>query len=225
MDVVELAHPPNGSSAAPLADAGAYTPAIPTDLDDRRSPMKPHRPYRAIAFTLVAALLATGAVLAHEPEEEHDENAAMQSPGTQAAKTFEQLKALDGTWTGTLGEQQGTHVFRVSAAGSVVMETMGPGTGYEMINMYHLDGDDLVLTHYCAAGNQPTMRLAGVSEDGRTLRFEFTGGSNLDPAVDDHIHEASLTLVDDDTLEESWVGYADGKPAGEALEFTLHRAE
>ena len=28
-----------------------------------------------------------------------------------------------------------------------------------MINMYHMDGDDLVLTHYCAGGNQPTMKL------------------------------------------------------------------
>jgi hypothetical protein len=148
-----------------------------------------------------------------------------------AADAFARIKTLAGTWTGEAKPFETdetfpvTHEFRVSANASVVMETMSPGTEHEMINMYHLDGDDLVLTHYCAAGNQPTMRLAGVSEDGRTLRFEFTGGSNLDPAVDDHIHEASLTLVDDDTLEESWVGYADGKPAGEALEFTLHRAE
>ena len=77
-----------------------------------------------------------------------------------AQAAFDRLKTLEGTWHGTAsgggeGEGQGeatvTHVFRNSAAGTVVMETMNPGSDHEMINMYHLDGDDLVLTHYCAS--------------------------------------------------------------------------
>ena len=91
--------------------------------------------------------------------------------GIDATQAFEQIKGLAGTWHGE-PEAEGlaaeaevehpgevVHEFRVSAAGTVVMEMMGPGTDYEMINMYHLDGDDLVLTHYCAGGNQPTMKL------------------------------------------------------------------
>lgn len=36
---------------------------------------------------------------------------------------------------------------------------MQPGTDHEMINMDHLDCEDLVLTRYRAGGNQPRMRL------------------------------------------------------------------
>jgi hypothetical protein len=68
-----------------------------------------------------------------------------------------------------------------SAGGSVVMETMMAGTDYEMINMYHLDGDDLVLTHYCAGGNQPTMRLDRAKATATELPFVFTGGPTSTP--------------------------------------------
>ena len=35
-----------------------------------------------------------------------------------------------------------------------------------MATLYHLDGDQLMLTHYCSAGNQPRMRAATVSTEG-----------------------------------------------------------
>ena len=82
---------------------------------------------------------------------------------------FARLKSMEGIWEGRsegFGEEAEAaaatavkHEIRVSAAGSVVIETMNPATDHEMINMYHLDGDDLVLTHYCAGGNQPHMKL------------------------------------------------------------------
>ncbi len=47
-----------------------------------------------------------------------------------------------------------------TADGTVVMETMDSGNpDHEMINMYHLGGNEFVLTHYCAGNNQPIMRL------------------------------------------------------------------
>ena len=93
--------------------------------------------------------------------------------GVKAQTAFDELKSLAGTWRGEIEGEGGEaeaekmdeaiHEFRVSAAGTVVMETMGPGTEHEMINMYHIDGDDLVLTHYCAGGNQPcSVRLMAV---------------------------------------------------------------
>jgi len=44
--------------------------------------------------------------------------------------------------------------YRVASAGSVVQETLFPGTPHEMISMYHLVDGELVLTHYCAMANQ-----------------------------------------------------------------------
>ena len=138
---------------------------------------------------------------------------------TSAAQdALDRLKSMEGTWHGTeTGNPEGPdvrHHFRVSANGTVVMETMDSGNPeHEMINMYHLDGDDLVLTHYCAGGNQPTMELVQPSE-ANELRFDFTGGTNLDPSKDEHIHAARMRFLDGDTFESSWTGWMDGKEAG-----------
>ena len=50
-----------------------------------------------------------------------------------------------------------TIVYSVIAAGSAVHEHMFPGGPHEMVTVYHLDGPDLLLTHYCAAGNKKLM--------------------------------------------------------------------
>ena len=50
-------------------------------------------------------------------------------------------------------------VYKLTGAGSALVETQFPGTGHEMVSVYHLDGDDLRMTHYCAAGNQPRVKL------------------------------------------------------------------
>ncbi len=156
--------------------------------------------------------------------------------GVEAEGVFEQLKSLAGTWHGepegegaeaaAEAEQVGevVHEFRVSAAGTVVMETMGPGTEHEMINMYHVDGNDLLVTHYCAGGNQPLMRLNRESSTSETLVFDFAGGTNLDPAVDAHIHSAKITLLDDGNIVSRWVSHAGGEQAG-VMTFHLARTE
>jgi hypothetical protein len=143
-----------------------------------------------------------------------------------AEAAFARLKGLAGTWNGKSPAEHGdvegtTHVFRVSANGTVVMETMFPGTDHEMINMYHLDGDTLMLTHYCAAGNQPRMRLAAEST-GDELIFEFAGGTNLDPEKDAYIHDARF-VFDGDTLESNWVSWNGGQEE-HTMVFTLRRA-
>ena len=153
-----------------------------------------------------------------------------------AEGAFDRLKELGGTWKGvpegegaeaeaeakTVGEV--VHEFRVSANESVVMETMGPGTEYEMINMYHLDGDELVLTHYCSSGNQPVMRLDLEASSEDVLVFDFAGGTNLDPATDHYIHSAKLSFGEDDRLESAWTSYGEGKKAG-GMTFHLARAK
>lgn len=155
---------------------------------------------------------------------------------SEAEAMLEALKALEGSWQGAAagegsdvspeGEEpiQGVHEFRVSAAGTVVMETMNPGTDHEMINMYHLDGDELMLTHYCAGGNQPSLRLAADKSSPEMMVFEFAGGTNLDPAVDEHIHGAQITLVDNDHLTSAWTGYKNGEEAGQ-MTAHLERAD
>ncbi len=173
---------------------------------------------RRSGYPQIATLALLGSLVCLSPAVAED------SPAQVA---FERLKGLAGTWTENASAEHGegaasTHVFRISANGSVVMETMFPDTEHEMINMYHLDGDTLRLTHYCAAGNQPQMKLAaGSTAD--DLTFEFVGGTNLDPAKDGFIHDARLVLSDDGTLESRWASWKDGKENHEMV-FTLRRA-
>jgi hypothetical protein len=129
---------------------------------------------------------------------------------------LEKIKKLAGTWVEADKDGKPTDkvvsVVKVTAGGSVVEETLFPGQPQEMVSIYHRDGSDLVMTHYCMLGNQPRMK-ADPKSPSNQIRFLFAGGTNLDPAKDMHMHEGTLTFVDDDHIEFSGVAWVDGKPA------------
>jgi hypothetical protein len=131
-----------------------------------------------------------------------------------SAQRFEALKKLAGDWieVGKDGKPTGKLIssIRVTSAGTAVHETLFPGSDHEMITMYHLDGPDLVLTHYCALGNQPRMR-AEAGNDVNKIAFKFVSGTNLKSNDDHHMHEATLTLVDKDHFTAEWVSCKEGK--------------
>lgn len=147
------------------------------------------------------------------------------SAGVGAEAAFEMLKGLAGDWQGSAAGEAGAEVdYRVTGNGSVVMQTQFPGTEHEMISMYHLVDGELVMTHYCASGNQPQLKLdPAASRDGE-LAFVFAGGTNLDPEKDSHIHQAKIRIGEDGGLEEVWTGYDEGKAAHDMV-FELSRAE
>lgn len=133
-------------------------------------------------------------------------------------RTFEKLKGLSGTWVEADENGKPTDkvvsVVRVTAGGSAVHETLFPGEPMEMVSIYHLDKGDLLMTHYCALGNQPQMKADPASPPNQ-IRWNFVGGTNLDPTKDAHMHGATVTFVDADHLEiegEAWDG---GKPSAE----------
>ncbi len=128
---------------------------------------------------------------------------------------FEHLKSLAGDWEGTIDRPDGppgSVQYRVASGGSVVMETLLPGSDHEMISMYFLEGKRLVMTHYCAMGNQPQMRLASASAG--ELRFDFAGGAGIDPAATTHVHAGRIAFPGPDRLEAEWDVHAGGKRVG-----------
>jgi hypothetical protein len=171
----------------------------------------------------VGLLVGVAGVIAQEKAEkkEKPERPKVTNPG------FEKLKSLAGEWVMAkesresgkeeqhekmepkAGEQVAI-VFKVVSAGSAVMEDMLPGTPHEMITMYHMDGPDLVLTHYCALGNQPRMK-AEKSDDPNKIVFKFAGGTNMDPAKDPHMHDLTWTFIDADHIRSEWTYFEDGK--------------
>jgi hypothetical protein len=131
---------------------------------------------------------------------------------------FERLKQLVGDWQHADTKEEGlkgkTIVrYRLTAAGSAVAETIFPGDEKEMISLYHLNGGQLEMTHYCCCGNQPRMR-ARTGDDKDELIFEFAGGTNLNPANDKHMHDYRVRFVAPDRLHGEWEFYVDGKAAG-----------
>ena len=156
--------------------------------------------------------------------------------GVSADAAFEKLKGprrrlAAGRPTGSGNEEAeaatgmpARHVFELSAGATVVMETMDPGGDHEMINMYHLDGEELVLTHYCAGGNQPQMRLKRSESSADNLMFEFVGGTNLDAETDHHIHDAAITWNEDGTLTSTWRAFGGGEHIADMV-FTLSRSD
>lgn len=123
------------------------------------------------------------------------------------------LRKLSGDWIAKGGDGKVVSSWRTIAQGSTVVETLLAGTPKEMITVYHPDGDDLVLTHYCAVGNQPRLKLVPGS-DPKKLSFVFAGGTNLRAEKDGHMHELVITFVDDDTIKTDWTYFEDGKAKG-----------
>jgi hypothetical protein len=157
--------------------------------------------------------------------------------GVDAQTAFTKLKTLVGEWTGqTAHEQQAaankegndhhdgavTVTYRLTGAGSALVETQFPGTGHEMVSVYHLDGADLRMTHYCAIGNQPRVKLDRANSTPDHLIFVFDGGTNLNPEKDNHIHGVEITFQKDGRVNSAWEGYAGGKKAG-TTSFLMNR--
>lgn len=160
---------------------------------------------------LVVFVLSIGAAFATaEPPGDSGGKAA---PTALAA--LERFKALAGEWVAAEDAEmfkKGDLVARyaVTASGSAVVETVFPGSPHEMVTVYHADGADLVLTHYCMEGNQPRMRARNAR--GNRVEFAFDGGTNIDPKRDRHMNSASLEFVGSDEIRSVWTEIEAGKP-------------
>jgi hypothetical protein len=139
---------------------------------------------------------------------------AAAAPGS--AEAFTQLKTLVGHW-----EEQKTSDFKstldieLTAGGTTLLERfrmIDQGKPVEMITMYYLDGGQLKLTHYCEAGNQPTMR-GSYAPESETLTFNFENATNLKSANDGHMHHAVYKFIDNDHFQTTWTFQKDEKDA------------
>jgi hypothetical protein len=134
----------------------------------------------------------------------------------EAPAVFEQLKALAGSWRGSGGKEEnaGGIDYRVTANGSVVMETMFPGTPQETVSMYFLDRGRLRLTQYSPIGNQPEMIYDRKHSTPGEFVFQFDGGRGFSMRDDPHLHDGSLKISDAHRLEANWNLWSQGRPAG-----------
>jgi len=148
--------------------------------------------------------------------------------GVDAKSAFKRLKTLAGSWKTQITDEHKSDKskdhndrhgqvavnYKLTGAGSALVETQFPGEAHEMVSVYHLDGDDLRMTHYCAAQNQPRMKLDRANSTLDHLIFVFDGGTNFVPQKDMHIHGLQITFGEDGKVTSAWEAYTGGKSAG-----------
>ncbi|QFT32224.1 hypothetical protein FIV00_17165 [Labrenzia sp. THAF82] len=125
-----------------------------------------------------------------------------------AREAFSKLKSLAGEWRGSSPYGKDIRLtYEVTGKDSAVIERYrhywkGELMEDEMVTMYHLSGDDLVLTHYCTLGNQPRMR-ANLSIDEDVI-FEFIGASNLPHPNALRMTGVAFHFIDNDNITQTW---------------------
>ena len=141
----------------------------------------------------------------------------------QHQRLFGQVASLAGTWESKddKGQNHATNVFAVTSGGSAIREIMFPGDKMEMTNLYHMDGPSMILTHYCAAGNQPRMRAAP-GDKPNVFEFKFDSVTDLHNAGDEYMGQMRMTIIDKDHVKQEWFSYVGGK-LGEPTVFDLTR--
>jgi hypothetical protein len=98
---------------------------------------------------------------------------AVASAPSDAQKAFELMKTLAGSWEGTIMGLSTQITIRVTSSGNAILhEATGTGRPDNPITMFYVDGDRLLLTHYCDSGNRPRM-VGKTSPDGKTVEFDF----------------------------------------------------
>ena len=155
-----------------------------------------------------------------------------------AQKPFDSLKGLAGTWEGQvtttpkmsdMGDMANVVVtLRVTSRGNALVHEMkaagtpdDPAHYDHPVTMFYMNGDSLMLVHYCDAGNRPRM-TARSSPDGKTVDFDFVdleGGTQ-----NGNMQHATFTFIDANHHTEDWTYLMPGDKAVRA-HLDLHRAQ
>ncbi len=163
--------------------------------------MKHHIGWSGMGISLAFAALAVTA------GENHD------LPKVDVPKAFGQLKPLIGTWEGTtqMGEKSVPvkTTYEMTSGGTAIIERLFVGTPHEMVSVYHPEGDQVVMTHYCMLGNRPKLTMK--KSDNGSLTFQMVGTQGIRSRKEMHMHAVTMTFKDDKTLTQEWIGFDKGK--------------
>lgn len=159
-----------------------------------------------LSFCLIC-LLASSAVMAQ------DKPSVAAGAQSDAKKAFDKLKTLAGSWQGTIMDTLINFTIRAASSGTAIVHegnTDGGGPPNHEITMFYVDGDRLLATHYCDAGNRA--RFEGkMSPDGKKIEFSFldVAGSTKGGLV----KRMAFTIIDANkhVVEFTFV-MPDGKP-------------
>jgi hypothetical protein len=146
------------------------------------------------------------------------------SATTKASPQFDRLKSLAGNWSGTNKHGKAVKVsYTVVSDGAAVMERLFSPEGGSMITMYYPDGERLMVTHYCSAGNHPRMIAAPPKAGSNEIAFSFFDVTNVQTSADHgYMRAIKFHFADKNHFTQDWTfGWGDGRQEMETL--NLHR--
>jgi len=138
---------------------------------------------------------------------------------TKESTAFDKLRALTGDWEGTVawsGQTPSavTAHYYTTGNGSAVIENLSNN----MTSVYHLDGTDLRMTHFCAAQNQPRLRATAFGSDSSGITFSFVDITNLPSPGAGHVQGLDIKFLTPDHMTLQFHFVADGKVRDELLD-------
>jgi hypothetical protein len=164
---------------------------------------------------LIANLLLASAAL-HAGGNKQDA-----SVDTKAA--FARLKTLTGEWQADTKMGKAHLSYELIAGGASLVERVTGENMPAMLTVYYLDGNRLMLTHYCMAGNQPRMQAHSFDPKTGELQFQFLDATNLSNGGG-HMHNATLRLSDNDHFTADWEFFEGGlRKTNESFQYTRVR--
>lgn len=154
--------------------------------------------------------------------------------GSIALDNYTMLTTLNGDWMLSPAEAQeggatkkgpaakliGTDntaiSFKVVGKGSAVQENLLPGTGKEMVTMYHCNDfkncSQVQAKHYCAKQNQPELILDMANSNDRAIIMTCDMDTSLCNSTEEHVHIIKHEISQDNKyLKTTYRIYSDGK--------------
>lgn len=138
--------------------------------------------------------------------------------------TFAHLQTLVGEWQADTSMGKAHLSYELTGGGSALVERESAEHMPAMLTVYHLDGDRLLLTHYCMTGNQPRMQARSFDQKTGELRFQFLDATNLASKEAGHMHNATIRIVDGQHLATEWEFFEGGqRKTTETFQYTRVR--
>jgi hypothetical protein len=134
------------------------------------------------------------------------------------AGPLDHLKALEGDWNGKFADGNEIKVtYTTISGGNAVMETFRLPDGTDMRSIYHMNGEKLMMTHYCESGNQPRLQSAS-SADGNDVTLNFLDITNLgEPKMASYLYRVTLHFNDKDQVSQDITWLIQGKESSNKL--------
>jgi hypothetical protein len=146
--------------------------------------------------------------------------ASAASAESHSVSTFAQMKSLVGEWKAVQDGVPVTETYKLTANGTTLMAETRSANEPAMITMFTVDGDRLIATHYCIAGNQPQMIANAPDDLHKGVAFKLDRVTGLKTPDDWHNTGITMSLDDPNHMTQTWTYLYKGKAGTTVFHYT-----